>query len=85
MEAILVRLQKDALDKAQALAWARNWLAKDPYEVCSIATSNPALLREWIDELMRWREQSRRETELFHEVIAHLRAAECLTIRGVAA
>ena len=32
-EAILVRLQKDALDKAQALAWARNWLA--------LATSAP--------------------------------------------
>ena len=80
-----MRLQKDALDKAQALAWAKNWLAKDLSEVCSMATSNPALLREWIDELARWREQSRRETELFHEVIAHLRAAECLTIRGVAA
>lgn len=81
----MVELQKEALDKAHALKLANNLMTKDPSELCSIAVSNPVLIREWIEELTRWREQSRRDTDLLHEVMDKLSAAQRLTIREVAA
>ena len=81
----MVTWQKQALDKAHALKLASNLLTKRPSELCAVAGSNPALLREWIEELVRWREQARRETALFDSVIDELHAAQHSAIRETAA
>ena len=72
----MVKWQQQALDKALALTLATNLLTKDSSELCAIAGSSPVLVREWIEELARWREQSRRESELFDVVIEALDAAQ---------
>jgi len=81
----MVTWQKHALDKAHALKLASNLLTKRSSELCAVAESNPALVREWIEELAQWCEQARRETALFDNVIDDLHAAQRPAIREAAA
>jgi hypothetical protein len=76
----VVKLQEHALDKAHTLMFATNLLAKSSSERCAIVGTNPLLVREWMEELRRWREQSQRETELLDQAIDDLHTAQQLMI-----
>ena len=73
-------LKKEALDRAHTLMFAANVLAKSSSEQCTVVGTNPALVREWIEELQHWRAQSQRETDLLDRAIDDLRTAQRLTI-----
>ena len=73
------------LERVQALKLAKSLGAKPRDELREIADSNPALLREWIAELVASHEQARREAEMFHAALDRLRTAEHSRIRNVAA
>ena len=60
--------------------FATNLLAKSASERCAIAGANPLLVREWMEELQRWRAQSQLETELLDKAIEDLRGAQHLMI-----
>jgi hypothetical protein len=74
------KLKNEALDRAHTLMFAANLLTKGSSEQCAVVGTNPALVREWIEELQHWREQSQRETELLDLAINDLRAAQRLAI-----
>jgi hypothetical protein len=76
----MVKRQKEALDKANALTLAISLLSKGPSELSAIAENNPALASDWIEELARWRAQSLKESELFDLVIETLERGRCLAI-----
>ena len=81
----MMKLQQQALDRALAAKLASDLLSKSSSELCAIFGSNPAVVRDWIGELARWREQSRQEAKLFDEVIEHLDAGQRLTVHQAAA
>ena len=68
-------LTKEALDRAHTLMFANNLLAKSSSERFSIVATNPALVKEWTEELRRLREQLHREIELLDQSIGDLRTA----------
>ena len=76
----MIKLQKQALDKAHALMFATNLLAKSSSERCAIVGTNPLLVREWMHDLLRWRAQSQREIELLDQAIEDLCTAQRLMI-----
>ena len=76
----MFKAQEEVLDKVQALRLARRLLQKGQSDIAAIAVDNPALLRDWIDELRMWRQQSQRDLDLFDAAIDDLSAAQ----RGVA-
>lgn len=71
----MVKWQNEALDKAHALTLAINLLSKGSASLSAIAEGNPALVKDWIEELARWRAQSLKESELFDLVIEALHRA----------
>jgi hypothetical protein len=67
--------------RAHALRWTSTLVSRGSSDLRSIAASNPALMREWLQELTWCREQWQREIEFFDQVIEELKVARRHTIR----
>jgi hypothetical protein len=62
----------DAIMKLQLERLASSILAKSPHELAEIATVNPAIYREWIDEIQRRNDEAREEARVFSQALQYL-------------
>lgn len=59
----------DAITRLQLERLASSILAKSQRELAEIATANPAIYREWIDEIQRRNNEARAEAHVMSEAL----------------
>jgi hypothetical protein len=65
----------DAIMKLQLERLASSILNKSPSELAEIASANPAIYHEWIDEIQKRNHEARQEAQILSQALQCLLAA----------
>lgn len=65
----------EALGRGHALRFASSLSEISAHEIASLASSNPELIGEWLEELLTHRDSAKAEADQLSRVIEHLLSA----------